>query len=91
MSLAYKNYPIRKCCETQKCRSDPFNCVESCVSDQTSWVTINDVVPQNAGRRLHVESKVGGLHYRGLGRGLPLTLPNVRQVNGRDQRLRPRS
>ena len=27
--------------------------------------------------------------YRGLGRGLPLTLPNVRQVNGRDQRLRP--
>ena len=27
--------------------------------------------------------------YRCLGRGLPLTLPNVRQVNGRDQRLRP--
>ena len=24
-----------------------------------------------------------------MGRGLPLTLPNVRQVNGRDQRLRP--
>ena len=29
--------------------------------------------------------------YRSLGRGLPLTLPNIRQVNGRDQRLRPRS
>ena len=27
--------------------------------------------------------------YRGLGSGLPLTLPNVRQVNGRDHRLRP--
>ena len=26
--------------------------------------------------------------YRSLGRGLPLTLPNVRQVNGRDHRLR---
>ena len=24
--------------------------------------------------------------YRSLGRGLPLTLPNIRQVNGRDQR-----
>ena len=24
-----------------------------------------------------------------MGRGLPLTLPNVRQVNGRNQRLRP--
>ena len=59
------------------------------MSDQTSWVTINDVVTQNAGRRLCVESNVGGLHYRGLGRGLPLTLPNVRQVNGREQRLRP--
>ena len=61
------------------------------MSDQTSWATINDVVTQNAGRRLRVESNVGDLHYRGLGRGLPLTLPNVRQVNGRDQRLRPRS
>ena len=30
-----------------------------------------------------------GHHYRCLGRGLPLTLPNVRQVNGRDHRLRP--
>ena len=28
---------------------------------------------------------------RSLGRGLPLTLPNIRQVNGRDQHLRPRS
>ena len=27
--------------------------------------------------------------YRSLWRGLPLTLPNVRQVNGRDHRLRP--
>ena len=41
---------------------------EGCVSDQTSWVTINDVVTQNAGRRLRVESNVGGVHYRGLGR-----------------------
>ena len=36
------------------------------------------------------------IHIRGhqccsLGRGLPLTLPNIRQVNGRDQRLRPQS
>ena len=30
-----------------------------------------------------------GHHYRGLGRGLPLTLPNVQQVNGREHRLRP--
>ena len=29
--------------------------------------------------------------YRRLGRGLSLTLPNIRQVNGRDQRFRPRS
>ena len=27
--------------------------------------------------------------YRSLGRGLPLTSPNVRQVNGRVHRLRP--
>ena len=40
--------------------------MESCASDQTSWVTINDVVTQNAGRRLRVESNVGGLHYRCL-------------------------
>ena len=46
------------------------------MSNQTSWVTTNDVVTQNA-----------GLHYRSLGRGL--TLPNVRQVHGRDHRLRP--
>ena len=49
----------------------------------------NDVVTRNAGRRLRVVSNVVGYHYRSLGRGLPLTSPNVRQVNGRDQRLRP--
>ena len=27
--------------------------------------------------------------YRSLGQGLPLTLPIIQQVNGRDQRLRP--
>ena len=58
------------------------------MSDQTSWVTINDLVTQNAGRRLRVESNVCGIHYRGLRLGLPLTLPNVRQVSERDQRLR---
>ena len=31
-----------------------------------------------------------GHQYRSLGRGLPLTLPNIRQVNGHDQRLRLR-
>ena len=60
---------------------------EGCVSNQTSVVFIIVVWFLLSRRAYSVH--VRGHHYRGLGRGLPLTLPNVRQVNGRDQRLRP--
>ena len=57
MSLTYKNNPIRTLKMLWDTNADLiFYCVESCVSVQTSWVTINDVVTQNAGRRLRVES-----------------------------------